>query len=495
MRNNKDHLKEDPTKNNWIEELSKSNDFISFITSSDIENQNIYSVYFFRTLIRSEIMHNEVLPYLTKNLTLQQLKSQIPVQQLILTSDNTKIINKILEGYVAILYGDNKTECLLVDVTNNISRTIGPPLMEATTLGPQVGFVEDMDVNINLIRKKLPISDLHVKELVVGTLSKTSVAVIFLSGIADEENINTVTQRINDIQYDHIPDSSFISSMIGDNTHSIFPQSIPTERIDRAVSGLTEGKIVIVVDGSPNVLLTPALIDETFIAMEDYYVNWVLATFFRCLRMFGFALSIFITAFYVAILSYHYELIPPRLLESLIVSRAAVPFPPILEVLFLEITIELVKEAGLRLPSKIGQTLGIVGGIVIGQAVVEAKLTSNILLILVGLGTLASYTSAIYKFNNTIRFMKFPVILMAQLIGLLGIFMGFIYLMTHLLRLTSLGRPYIGAYPFRKTTINDLWIRLPFAKQKKRPTTLRPASLFRSTNDKKSPGPPSDFDE
>ncbi|MEE6453222.1 spore germination protein [Gottfriedia acidiceleris] len=495
MRTYNDGMERDSSNENWIDELSKSNDFVKFKTSSDLENDSYYSIYFIRTLIKSETMHDQILPYLTNNYTLDDLKSILPVQQIMITSDHSKIISKLLKGYTAIQYGENKTDCLLVNISKNVSRTIGPPLMEATTLGPQVGFVEDMDVNINLIRNKLPISELHVEEYEVGKLSKTGVSVIYISGIVDEDNVNTVTQRIKDIQYDHIPDSSFIASMIGDNNHSIFPQSIPTERLDRTVGGLTEGKIAIVVDGSPNVLLTPALIDETFIAMEDYYVNWVLATFFRCLRMFGFALSIFITAFYVAILTYHYELIPPRLLESLIVSRAAVPFPPILEALFLELTIELVKEAGLRLPSKIGQTLGIVGGIVIGQAVVEAKLTSNILLILVGLGTLASYTSAIYKFNNTIRFMKFPVILMAQFIGLLGIFIGFVYLMTHLLRLTSLGRPYIGAYPLRKTAFNDLWIRLPFAMQKKRPTNLRPASLFKSTSDKKSPGPPSDFDE
>ncbi|XZF74859.1 spore germination protein [Bacillus sp. AL-1R] len=495
MRTYKDGMKKDSSTENWFDELSKSNDFIKFTTSSDLQQDNYYSIYFYRTLIRSEIMHDQVLPFLTKNYTLEELMTQIPVQQLTITSDSYKIKSKLLKGYTAIQYGDNFTECLLVNISNNVSRTIGPPIMEATTLGPQVGFVEDMDVNINLIRNKLPISDLHVEEFEVGNLSKTGVSVIYVSGIVDEENVETVRQRLKDIQYDHIPDSSFVSSMIADNSHSIFPQSIPTERLDRTIGGLTEGKIAIVVDGSPNVLLTPALIDETFIAMEDYYVNWVLATFFRALRIFGFALSIFITPFYVAILTFHYELIPPRFLESLIISRASVPFPPIIEVFFLELTIELVKEAGLRLPSKIGQTLGIVGGIVIGQAVVEAKLTSNILLIFVGLGTLASYTSAIYKFNNTIRFIKFPIIIMAQLIGLLGIFMGFIFLMTHLLRLTSLGRPYIGSYPFRKTAFNDLWFRLPFSMQKKRPTNLRPATLFRSTTDIKKPGPPSDFDE
>ncbi|WP_088066716.1 spore germination protein [Gottfriedia luciferensis] len=496
MRKNNDfNLNKDSSQDHWINELSNSNDFISFKTASDPEVDNIYSIYFFRTLIMSEIMHKQVLPLLTKNLSLVELKALIPIEQLTITSDASKIKSKLLQGHMAIQFGDPDSECLLVNIANHQSRTIGPPLMEATTLGPQIGFVEDLDVNINLIRKKLPIPDLYVKEVVVGKLSKTSVAIVYLHEIADEENINTITQRIKDIQYDIIADSSFISSMIGDNTNSIFPLSIPTERIDRAVAGLVEGKIVVVVDGSPNVILAPAVIDETFIAMEDYYVNWVLATFFRLLRMFGFALAIFITPFYVAILTYHYELIPPRLLESLVISRASVPFPPILEVLFLEITIELVKEAGLRLPSKIGQTLGIVGGIVIGQAVVEAKLTSDILLIFVGLGTLASYTSAIYKFNNTIRFIKFPIVIMAQLIGLLGIVMGFIYLVTHLLRLTSLGRPYLGSYPFRRTAFNDMWFRLPFDKQQKRPTNLRPSKRNRSTMDIKSPGPPSDFDE
>ncbi|WP_088042632.1 spore germination protein [Bacillus sp. EAC] len=493
MFNNNNNNKEEVSSKNWMDDLKNSNDFISYTTTPDEEHY--YCISFFQTLVSTEIQHNQVFPILTKNLTLEELKSQIPIQQLIITTDSSIIKSKLLQGFMAIQYQNNKNECLLVNVENNFSRTIGPPLMESTTLGPQVGFVEDIDVNINLIRKKLPITDLHLKELTVGELSKTRVAVMHLSGIADEENLHTVTQRIKEIQYDHISDSSYISTMIGDNTNSIFPQSIPTERIDRAVAGLTEGKIVIVVDGSPNLILTPALIDETIIAMEDYYVNWVLATFFRLLRIFGLTLAVFITPLYVAVLTYHYELIPPQLLESLVSSRASVPFPPIIEVLFLEITIELVKEAGLRLPSKIGQTLGIVGGIVIGQAVVEAKLTSNILLIFVGLGTLASYTSAIYKFNNTIRFLRFPVILMSQFIGLLGIFMSFIFLIAHLLRLTSLGRPYLGSYPYRKTAIYDLWIRLPFSKQMKNPTNLRPNKKIRSTNDIKRPGPPSDFDE
>jgi hypothetical protein len=157
--------------------------------------------------------------------------------------------------------------------------------------------------------------------------------------------------------------------------------------------------------------------------------------------------------------------------------------------------VELVKEAGLRLPTKVASTLGVVGGIVIGQAVVEAKITSSILLILVGLGTLASYTSAIYKFNNTVRIIKYPIIFLAQFLGILGIVFGLIFIFAHLLRLTSLGRPYVGLYPFRKNMARDLWLRFPFSMQKTNPDNLRPQKKYRTTNDIKNLGPATDFDE
>ncbi|MBH0172552.1 spore germination protein [Fictibacillus sp. 23RED33] len=286
-----------------------------------------------------------------------------------------------------------------------------------------------------------------------------------------------------------------MASMIEDNTNSLFPQIIPTERTDRTIAALTEGKIVIVVDGSPDVLIAPITLAESVVAMEDYYVPWLIANYLRLIRLFGLCVSIVISPLYIAVLTYHYELIPAKLLDSLVASRAAVPFPPIIEVLILEISVEFIKESSLRLPTKIGTTLGIVGGIVIGQAIVEAKLTSSVLIILIGLSTLASYTSAIYKFNNSVRLVKYPIIVLAQFLGLIGIVIGLNFLLAHLLRLTSLGRPYIGFYPFRMNMFKDLWIRLPFSVQKENPDNLRPQVKQRAVFDRRSPGPPSDFDE
>jgi hypothetical protein len=272
---------------------------------------------------------------------------------------------------------------------------------------------------------------------------------------------------------DEITDSSYIVQIISDNQNSPFPQLLDTERPDRISAILAEGKVAIFVDGSPHALIGPTTLVEFFSSFEDYYLNWILSSFFRLIRLFAVVFSILVTPIYVATLSYHYELIPQDLMSTLVASRRAIPFPPILEALFLELTIELLREAGARLPTKVGQTIGIVGGIVIGTASVEAGLTSNILLIFIALAALASFTTPVYRIGNTIRLLRFPFLLFAELWGLLGIVVCFCFLLTHLLRLTSLGRPYLEPlYPPRWQDFKDAFIRLSFDKQRKRPFLL-----------------------
>ncbi|MBE4909892.1 spore germination protein [Bacillus luteolus] len=487
-----DHIPSD-NHNTWYQNLAKSNDYVDYHTSLD--SSQPFWISYYRTLIKSEILHRDVLPYLDANLPLNQLVASIPIQDIVLTEDDQEIIDKILTGHVAIRKQKQDKPCLLVNIPETEFRTVGPPLKEPSVLGPQVGFIEELDTNVNLIRKRLPVQELLVKEVNVGAFTKTKVAVLYMENIANSEFVNDILYRISNIEYDQILDSSYIAAMIDDNSNSLFPQSIVTERCDRVVGGLTEGKVSIVVDGSPDVIILPITLLESFISIEDYSYPWMVSSFFRLLRFFAFFFSILLSPMYVAVLTYHYELIPSELFSALASSRITVPFSPFIEALMLELLIESIREAGMHLPFKVAQTLGIIGGIVIGQAIVEAGLTSNILLIIVSLGTVANFVTPIYKTGNSVRLIKFPLLFLAQLLGVLGVFIGFLFTLIHVVRLSSAGNPFSGLYPFRKTNIQDMWIRLPFSKQKENPTLLKPKKKNKTTRRVSKNKRTTDFDE
>src|SRR5690606_29265909 len=258
-----------------------------------------------------------------------------------------------------------------------------------------------------------------------------------------------------------------------------------TERPDRVTSAIVEGKIAIICDGSPHILIGPTTLVEFFASYEDYFLTWPVATAFRIIRIFAVMFSVLVTPLYVAVLTYHYQVIPVDLMGTIISSRNDIPFPPILEVLILELTIELLREAGARLPTKIGQTIGIVGGIVIGTASVEAGLTSNVLLIFVALAALASFTTPVYQMGNTIRLIRFPYLLMAHYIGLIGVAISFCFLLIHLLRLSSIGRPFLEPiFPPRVQDLKDAIIRLPISFQDKRPIALQSENTRRFSKKK-----------
>ncbi|MGM0873352.1 MAG: spore germination protein [Bacillota bacterium] len=465
--------KEKPSLAKVIARFRTSSDFIQY---EEDTNQVKYWISYIRTLIDVNTLQQSIMPALKSDkwTTLEELKKDIPIENIIITIDTDVIKEKILDGYVLISLSEYGLPSALIKATINKAREVSLPEVEFSVVGPKEAFVEAIESNINLIRKRVNNDKLRIFEMKVGDLSNTKLAVLYVDDVCDEQNVLTVIQRIKDIQFDQISDSSFISQMISDNHNSPFPQLLDTERPDRVSSILAEGKIGIIVDGSPHVLIGPTTLVEFFSAFDDYFYNWLAASFFRLIRLFAVGFSILVTPIYVAALTYHYELIPSDLLSTLISSRRDVPLPPILEALFLELTIELLREAGARLPTKVGQTIGIVGGIVIGTASVEAGLTSNILLIIVALSALASFTTPIYAMGNTIRMLRFPFLFFAQWFGLLGIVLCFCFLMAHVLRLTSLGRPYLEPiYPPRTIDMKDALIRLPFSLMSKRPQQLR----------------------
>ncbi|WP_036719602.1 spore germination protein [Paenibacillus harenae] len=463
---------------------SKSSDFHQFSPIEDDDSVGI-RISYYQSLVDGLKINRYLVSEIQKNIehikNLQDIKSIIPLDEVKVTHEAAEAEKKLIKGYAVIQLNEAEQEFILVNVkTEQGHRLSNETENEFSVVGPKIGFVENIDINIHLLRQQIAVPELVLEEITVGTLSNTKVIIAYLDGVTNPRHVQTVRQRLKAIDFDVIFDSSILDQIISDNSNTPFPLFLSTERVDRVIYAIISGQVAVFSDNSPYVITGPSTFLDFFISPEDYYLPWILGTFFRIIRLMSVVFSIFATPLYVAALTYHFEVLPEVLLEPLIISRQHVPFPPVIEAIFLEITIELLREAGARLPTKIGQTLGIVGGIVIGQATVHAALTSNILLIIVALSALASFTTPIFKMANTIRLLRFPFILLAALWGGLGIFVGFIVLLGHLLRLKSLGTPYlVPIFPFRTGNLADSFIRASYQYVTNRSKFLKPGSTKR----------------
>lgn len=466
-----------------FEKAKKSSDF-STITLS--EKNDSLTISYYKTLIDSDILQKSVLPFLKEHAStvkeLSDLKDIIPIEGIKLIKDPIQVEKALHEGSIVIYFKEKMNEYVLLDISYSRlgQRETNDTQNEFSVIGPKVGFIEDLSTNLHLLRDHLNTSDLIFEEIMIGTRTKTKVVLAYIDGVTYPEYVNTIKQRLNDLDIDVFIDNTHLEQLISENSRTPFPLYVTTERVDRTVWSLMQGQVALISNKSSYAVIGPVSLMEFFSTPEDYYLPSIIASFFKLIRIFGMLFSIFVTSFYVAILTFHFEVVPKDLLGPIINSRANVPFPPVIEVLFLEITIDLLREAGARLPTKIGQTLGIVGGIVIGQATVEAALTSNILLIFVALAALSSFTTPIYKMSNAVRLLRYPFILLAAIWGGLGIYVGLLFLITHLARLKSLGVPYLlPIYPYRKGGLASSFIRPNYVKSDKRPWYIRSLSLKR----------------
>lgn len=383
-------------------------------------------------------------------------------------TDSKVLIKSILEGYVAIFHDGNTYVVFASELEN---RSVAQSETETVITGPHDAFVESSSVNLSLIRRRLKSSHLKVVKLAVGEVTKNNVYIVYLKDIVNQAYVDELIERVKRIEVSAVHDGNMLVQLIDDSAISIFPQFITSERTDSAVSKLVAGRVLGILDGSPSVFSAPSSVFEFFASPDDYYQRWALGTATRVLRFIAFVITIVFTAFYVSVTTFHYEMIPEALLMPLTESRSRVPFPPIIEALIMEVTIELLREAGARLPSKIGQTIGIVGGIVIGQAAVQAGLTSNILIIAVASSAIASFVIPSYIMSASIRLIRFGLILLAGIWGNLGLMMGIALIVIHLSGLTSLGASYMTPLaPLVVRDWKDSFIRAPFRWLTHRPS-------------------------
>lgn len=445
-------------------------------------------VFYIRELINSPSMNENIFKPLKElkgeNTDIDAIKESLPITYLEKVKNLDKVFFKLVNGF-AYIHVDGQKEGILASIAQRKERAIARGEVETNVYGPQVAFTEAMDTNIGIVRQMIANPALKIEEVYVGKVSQTKIAICFLDGVADEQNVNTMRQRITELEFDGPLDAALLVQLIQDNVFSLFPLMRITEQPDFVASNLVEGKVCVMVDGSPFAIIAPSTLISFFQTSQDYYLNWNKATFIRLLRVFGTLVSVFFTGIYVAALTFHYEIIPQAVLVPLGQTRAKVPFPPLIEALFLEITIELLREAGARLPTKIGQTIGIVGGIVIGQAAVQAGFTSNILIIIVALSALASFATPSYDMGTTIRILRFPIIVLAGTWGGVGIMYGVSFLIIHLLRQQTLGNPYMSPFfPMRLKDFRDSFFRLPYTFFYRRPTFVHPHDRSRFNIDR-----------
>lgn len=409
----------------------------------------------------------------------QGLLNDIPLEGGSATDSLGEILDKIIIGEIFI-YIEEEMDIVSYPLIKKEKRDLSVSENESVILGPEIGFTESLESNLNVLRQNIQSPDLVMEKLVVGNCVPQEVRIIYMKSVANTTDINTMRQRIQDIEVDELENSTMLKQFLEDSTTNIFPQFYITELPSRISYNIFQGKIAVLVENSPMGFIGPSTFFSFFEAMEDVYMRWAAATALRILRMLAIAVSYLLTPIYVAVVTFQYELVPTELLVSLGESRAKVPFPPLLEALLIETLIEILREAGARLPTKVGQTMGIVGGIVVGEAAVQAGLTSNILIIVVAMSALATFTTPSYLMGTSFRIIRFPMILLAGLHGIIGIMFGFIFLMIHLLRLTSLGRPYLApVYPFRLTDFKNVFFRPPPQKHGKRASMYRPKDRFR----------------
>lgn len=391
--------------------------------------------------------------------------SEIPLTLGETTTDINVVLKKVIDGHISI-YVEQENDVVHYEVAKTEKRALEKAETESMIVGPLISFTESIVTNLNVISWRLNTTDLAMEKVEVGKRNPKETRIIYLKSIANETDVNTMRQRLTDLDLDMVEDIHMLKQYILDYSTSVFPQFVSSELVDRSVYALKEGKIVVLIEDSPLSLIAPSTFFSFFESTEDRYYHWALGTFIRVLRFLAAFVTLILTPMYVVATTYHYELIPSQLLTSIGESRAVVPFPPIIEVLFIELVIELLREAGVRLPTKVGQTIGIVGGVVVGTAAVQAGITSNILIIFVTLSALASFATPSFVMGNTIRFIRFPLIILSGFYGIFGLMFGICFLVIHLVRLESLGRPYLSPlYPIRLADWNKAFYRLPEQRQ------------------------------
>ncbi len=375
-----------------------------------------------------------------------------------LPANNIKIIKKdeiisyVNKGFVVCLTGDM---IFAIEEKQKLERGITTIESELSLNGPKDSFSESFNTNLGLIRRRIKSENLWWDEVTLGKSTETKVGILYMNNIVDKDLVEKVKARLNLIDIDGIIDSSYLKDNL-ENNNSFFPTISSTERPDKVAMSLLEGKVAIIVDMSSYVLILPNFFIDFFHTVDDYYQKSINVTFIRCIRILAFFIAIFIPAYYIAVTTYNQNSIFLSLLLLLKAQRTAVPFPAIVEALFMIISFEILRESDLRMSSTSGSAISILGGLILGDAAVSAGIMSPIMIIVIAISSIAGFVFTSIELVNAIRLYRIIFLLLATVLGVYGIYLGAIYLLYKLITLTSFDKPYLAPFsPFIKNEMND----------------------------------------
>lgn len=410
-------------------------------------------------------------------------KNILPVSQIEKTDNYMDLLQGILSGDVGIIVHRNR-EAILLGLRGGETRSVSEPETEAVIRGPREGLTENIRTNTALIRRKLKTPKLKMKPLIVGRESNTDVVLTYMEGIVDPKTVDEVERRINKIDIDAVLESGYIEELIQDHMYTPFPQAQYSERPDTIAGSILEGRIAILVDGTPMALIVPTTFWQLMLANEDYYERFQIATLLRWLRYIFVLIALITPALYIAIITYHQDMIPTNLLLSIASAREAIPFPAIVEVLIMEVAFEALREAGIRLPKTIGQAVSILGALVIGTAAVEAGIVSAPMVIVVSITGIASFTIPHFNLAIAVRMLRFPLMILAAIMGIYGLMVGIMLIAGHMASLRSFGVPYLSPVgPLSVKDLKDILIRTPWHGLRNRPSYMNIKDLHRMTDE------------
>ncbi|MGF9979409.1 spore germination protein [Viridibacillus arvi] len=369
----------------------------------------------------------------------------------------------------------NKNQVVRLNLPDIAHRTPDEPVNELIIRGSHEGLVENFDTNMALIRKRLHIPELVVRQKTIGKNTNTKLHYLYIANKVKKETILEMERRINAIDAEEVYSAGLVGDYLEDSIYSPFPQLLNTERPDRVVANLVEGKVVVLTDISPTAFIAPVTFFSFYQSPDDYNSRVLVGSFYRIVRLLSFFTAIFLPAIYIAVISFHFEVLPLELSQRVKMDVSQIPYRPIIEALILEIIIELIREASIRLPQSLVQTIGIVGGLVVGDVIVSAGLVSNMMVIVVALTAISSFVVPSNELSTSVRILRFPFMFISALFGFFGILIGILTLFIHLLNLKSINQPYFSpVVPFEPSEFKKIFFRVPYYKANVQVTSFQP---------------------